>query len=163
MKKFILNKSADNKKACKMSRVVRKPAFCMCENKDTDQLRGNREADQHLCFRYIDRPIPLLSESKISSLLPASVVTQPGLCRTWSETPKTGFLTTRLKLPSMQRVQTDFRLTLVMELNHQGIIYRGQGVSSLPPGLRTAQTWTELKNCSSLLEYSLLNLYKTIV
>ena len=23
---------------------------------------------------------------------------QPGLCRTWSETPKTGFLTTRLEL-----------------------------------------------------------------
>ena len=35
-----------------MSRVVRKPAFCICENKDADQLRGNREADQRLCFRY---------------------------------------------------------------------------------------------------------------
>ena len=35
-----------------MSRVVKKPAFCICENKDADQLRGNREADQHLCFRY---------------------------------------------------------------------------------------------------------------
>ena len=28
-----------------MSLVVRKPAFCICENKDADQLRGNREAD----------------------------------------------------------------------------------------------------------------------
>ena len=36
-----------------MSRVVRKPAFCIRENKDADQLRGNREADQRLCFRYI--------------------------------------------------------------------------------------------------------------
>ena len=35
-----------------MSLVVRKPAFCICENKDADQLRGNREADQRLCFRY---------------------------------------------------------------------------------------------------------------
>ena len=33
---------------------MRKPAFCICENKDTDQLRGNREADQRLCFRYTD-------------------------------------------------------------------------------------------------------------
>ena len=33
---------------------MRKPAFCICENKDADQLRGNREADQRLCFRYID-------------------------------------------------------------------------------------------------------------
>ena len=46
---------------------MRKPAFCICENKDADQLcgyicenkdadrlRGNREADQRLCFRYSD-------------------------------------------------------------------------------------------------------------
>ena len=36
-----------------MSLVTRKPAFCICENKDADQVRGNREADQRLCFRYI--------------------------------------------------------------------------------------------------------------
>ena len=51
-----------------MSRVVRKPAFCICENKDADQLRGNREADQRLCFRHTDSAIPLLSKSEISSL-----------------------------------------------------------------------------------------------
>ena len=51
-----------------MSHVVRKPAFCICENKDADQLRGNREADQRLCFRYLDSTIPLLSKYKISSL-----------------------------------------------------------------------------------------------
>ena len=33
---------------------MRNPTFCICENKDADQLRGNREADQRLCFRYID-------------------------------------------------------------------------------------------------------------
>ena len=51
-----------------MSLVMRKPAFCICENKDADQLRGNREADQHLCFRYSDSMIPLLSKSKIPSI-----------------------------------------------------------------------------------------------
>ena len=51
-----------------MSRVMRKPTFCICENKDADQLRGNREADQRLCFRYINSTIPLLSKSEISSL-----------------------------------------------------------------------------------------------
>ena len=51
-----------------MSRVVRKLAFSICENKDADQLRGNREADQRLCFRYMDSAIPLLSKSEISSL-----------------------------------------------------------------------------------------------
>ena len=44
-----------------MSLIMRKPAFCICENKATDQLRDNREADQRLCFRYIDSTILLLS------------------------------------------------------------------------------------------------------
>ena len=43
-----------------MSRVVRKPDFCICENKDADQLRGDREADQRLCFRHTDSTITLL-------------------------------------------------------------------------------------------------------
>ena len=51
-----------------LSRVVREPAFCICENKDADQLRGNREADQRLCVRYTDSTIPLVSKFKISSL-----------------------------------------------------------------------------------------------
>ena len=51
-----------------MSRVMRKPTLCICENKDADQPRGNREADQRLCFRYIDSTITLLSKSEISSL-----------------------------------------------------------------------------------------------
>ena len=80
-----------------MSRAMRKPDICICENKYTDKLCGNREADQRLCFRNIDSSIPLLSKSKISSFYPSSVAVQPSLCRTWSETPKTGFLTARLK------------------------------------------------------------------
>ena len=74
-----------------MSRVVRKSAFCICENKDADQLggnlRGNREADQRLCFCYKDSTIPLLPKYEISSLWLSSVVVQPRLCGTWSETP----------------------------------------------------------------------------
>ena len=35
-----------------MSLVMRKPAFCICENKVADQLRSNCAADQRLCFRY---------------------------------------------------------------------------------------------------------------
>ena len=57
----IQNIRSGTKNMVQMSRVMRKPTFCICENKDTDQLRGNREADQHLCFRYIDSTIPLLS------------------------------------------------------------------------------------------------------
>ena len=51
-----------------LSRIVRKPDFCLGENKGADQLRGNREADQRLCFRYSDSIIPLLLIAKISSI-----------------------------------------------------------------------------------------------
>ena len=56
--------SAQKSKRADMSRVMRKPDFCICENKDADQLRGNLR----LCFHYIDSSIPLLPKSEISSL-----------------------------------------------------------------------------------------------
>ena len=65
---------------------MRKPTICIGENKDADQLRGNREADQRLCFRYSDSTIPLLLKSEISSFKLFSVLKQAGLCRTCSET-----------------------------------------------------------------------------
>ena len=54
--------------------VMRKPAFCICKNKDV----GNREADQRLCFRYTDSTIPLLHvpKSEFSCLLPSSLAVQ---------------------------------------------------------------------------------------
>ena len=64
---------------------MRKTTFCVCEIKDADQLRGDREADQRLCFRFIDSTIPLLYKSEISSLNASSVAVQPGLSRTRSE------------------------------------------------------------------------------
>ena len=59
---------------------MRKPAFCICENKGSDQLHGYHEADRSLCFLYTDGTIPLLSTSEISSLQPSSWAVQPGLC-----------------------------------------------------------------------------------
>ena len=50
-----------------MSSVMRKLAFCICENKDADQLCSNREADQCLCFRYTDSTIPLLPKSEFQT------------------------------------------------------------------------------------------------
>ena len=64
---------------------MRKPMFCIRENKDADQLR-NREADLLLCLRYTDSTIPILPKSESSSLLPSSVAVQPGLRRTGLET-----------------------------------------------------------------------------
>ena len=70
---------------------MRKPAFCICENKDADQLLSDCAADQRLCFRYNDSTIPLFLFQASSHLLwlysPVCVLVG---------NPKTGFLTTRL-------------------------------------------------------------------
>ena len=49
-----------------MSRVIRKPDICLCENKGPDQHRSNCEADLRLCFGYKDSTTPLLPKSEIS-------------------------------------------------------------------------------------------------
>ena len=51
---------------------MRKPDFCLRENKGADQLRSNCEADQRLCFRYTDSTLSLLIKSEISSFYAAS-------------------------------------------------------------------------------------------
>ena len=56
------------------------------QKKDADQLRGNRETDQCLCFRYTDSTMPLLPKYKISRLKLYSGIAKPGLCPTWLET-----------------------------------------------------------------------------
>ena len=68
----------------------------MGENKDADQLRGNREADQRLCFRYTDSTFPPLFIPKFSRFWVSSVTVQAGLCWTWSETQIVGFVMHRL-------------------------------------------------------------------
>ena len=66
-----------------------KTGFCLCENKGA-------EADQRLCFRYTDSTLSLLIKSEISSFYAASGTVHVGLCQTWLETLKTGFLASRL-------------------------------------------------------------------
>ena len=85
---------------------MKKTAFSICENKDADQLRGNRKADQRLCFRYIDSTFPLLPIYKIFK--PLTIFCG---CTAWFVSdlvgnPKTGFLTTRLKLFTRSHIAT---------------------------------------------------------
>ena len=53
-----------------------KSTICIGKNKGADQLRGNREADQRLCFRYSDSTVPLLLKSEISRFKLVSVTVQ---------------------------------------------------------------------------------------
>ena len=75
---------------------MRKPMFCICKNIGAYQLHGNREADEHLCFCYLDSTIPLLTEAEMQ---PLTIVCS---CTAWFVsdlvvTQNDGFLMTLLK------------------------------------------------------------------
>ena len=131
---------------------MRNPTLCICKNKGIDQLSSNFEAEQHLWFRYTASTIPLLSKSKISSLLPASVTVQAGLCQTGSDTRKTGFLASWLILEPlrlMSKVASLLGIMLSIKLVFLGLnltypLYF-QGVGE-PPYLLSASVLCALKD-----------------
>ena len=67
-------------------------------NKGTDQPAHLRSLISAIAVHCLDSIIPLVSISEISSLYIASVAAQAGLSLPWSQTPKTYFLVTMLKL-----------------------------------------------------------------
>ena len=59
-----------------------KPTICIGENKDADRLRSNCEADH--AFVFATRIVQFLYF--LNSKFPVSVLVQPDLCQTCSET-----------------------------------------------------------------------------
>ena len=104
---------------------MRKPAFHICENKDEDQLCGNCTADQRLCFGYID----------------STIAVQPGLCRTWLETPKTGFLATRLILSARTKGEGRTKTDIEPRCEKTGL--RGFRPGPTQTGLYNHTKWLE--------------------
>ena len=92
---------------------MRKPfCFCICENKDADQLRGSREADQRLCFAVAAMLISafVFATRIVHSLFFLNTKFQAFSYLLWltslvcvgpGQTPKTGFLRTRLICEAM--------------------------------------------------------------
>ena len=74
-----------------------KPVFAICEQKRCRSACAFTQSDQRLVVHCLDNIIPLVSTSKISNLYLASLAAQAHLCLTWSQTPRTGILMTRLK------------------------------------------------------------------
>ena len=66
-------------------------------NKGADQLAHPRSLMSAFVVRCLDSIISIVAIPKISSLYLASVAAQAGLSLPWLQTPKTGFLETRLK------------------------------------------------------------------
>ena len=65
-------------------------------NKGSDQPAHPRSLISTFVVCCLDSIIPLVSVSRILSLFLAAEAEQPVLSLTWSQTPKTGFLVTRL-------------------------------------------------------------------
>ena len=61
----LFSSSPEKSNKLDMSQCMGKPTIRKGENKGADQLRNNCEADQRLCFRYMDSTIPLLPRSEI--------------------------------------------------------------------------------------------------
>ena len=79
-----------------LSNVMRRPFLAICEQQRCRSACASVQSDQHICCS-LPRQYNISSfYIQISSLYLASVAAQAGLRLTWSKTPKTGFLMTRL-------------------------------------------------------------------
>ena len=75
---------------------MRKPVYAICEQHRRRSACASGQSGQRVVIHCLDSIITLVSISKISSLCLASVAAQAGLSLPWSQTPRTGFLMTRL-------------------------------------------------------------------
>ena len=84
---------------CQMQYEPRHKKTCFlpyANNNGADQPAHPRSLISAFVVRCLNSIIPLVSISAISNLCLASVAAQAGLSLPWSQTPKTGFLVTRL-------------------------------------------------------------------
>ena len=75
---------------------MRKPVYAICEQQRRRSDCADAQSVSTFLVRCLDSIISLVSLSEISSLWLGSVAEQAGLSLTRLETPKTGFLVTRL-------------------------------------------------------------------
>ena len=138
--------------------------FGICKNKDADQLCRNHSTDQCLIFAtQIVQSLFFLNPKFQASCHPLKLYSQ--LCRTWSETPKTGFVMTRLILCCLLRLNCP----KLMDLSHYNVLANVcQRMKILSKTLayvkvewkksEKALTWTNTKRMQNVL-----NVYTTYV
>ena len=78
---------------------MRKRVLCHANNKDADQSAHPRSLISAFVVRCLDS---VMAQTKISSLILASVVEQASLSLTWSETPEDTFSHDEARLFSYQ-------------------------------------------------------------
>ena len=86
---------------------MRKPVYAICEQQRRRSACASAQSIQCLCCSLPSK-IPLVSIFEMSSLCLASASAHAGLCLTWSQTPKTGFLVTRLTWSEDRNLKQSF-------------------------------------------------------
>ena len=66
-------------------------SYVICEQQRCRSACASGQSDQRLCFRCLASVMSLVSVTKISNLMLASVAEQAGLSLTWSGTPEDAF------------------------------------------------------------------------
>ena len=103
---------------------MRKPAFyIVCSNKYTDQLCGNRTAISAFVFTtWIVQSLYFLNPKFQASSHLLWLYNPDRLCRTWSETLKTGFLMIRLFCHLKHELQLPMRMPVSVYLRFSPIV-----------------------------------------
>ena len=75
----------------KERKKMRKPVYAICEQQRRRSDCVSAQSDQRLCFRCLDRIIPILNKAEISRPELVSVAEPAGLSLSWSQTRKIFF------------------------------------------------------------------------
>ena len=86
-------------------------------NKSADQPGHTRSLISTFVVRCLDSIIHILAKSKISRLV--SVAEEAGLSLPWSQTPKTGFLVTRLRSSSNRGMLVSSDITKIVRKHYK--------------------------------------------
>ena len=120
-----------------MSLLTRKPTFCICENKGSDQLHSNCEADHHLCFRYTDmslcmrKPTICICENKGTEQLRGNREADQHLC--FRYTDSTIPLLSKSKISSLYPSSVLVQLSLCRTgLEPKLLVYSHTGSNRIP-------------------------------
>ena len=100
-------------------------------NKGADQPAHPRSLISAFVVRCLGSIIPLVSIHEISSFYMASVAEQAGLCQPWSQTPKTGFLVSWLKLRWRTEDQGDSGGTVLADWSKRPVALMNVATSCL--------------------------------
>ena len=111
-----------------------KTCLMSCEQQRRRSACASAQSDQRLFVRCLDSVMSLVSVTKISNFMLASVAEQAGLSLTWSETPESTFSHDEAQLMKMNRT-----VTYNIQQNLQNDIYAQRSLKSVLASSQSAE------------------------